>query len=100
MLSTGRLGGSDGGVERTAAMRVGIYKGTLSKAVTIACVVTALGSSYALDATVALRGYAHPGDVITVDRRPTFLAYVRRRQMLADPDLTRVSVGDILSDSG
>jgi hypothetical protein len=82
------------------AMRTGFYKGTLFKTLTIACVATALGGSYALDATVALRGYKHPGDVITVDQRPAFLAYVRRRQMLSDLDLKHVSVGDVLSDSG
>ena len=82
----------------------GNYKGRLSKAVMLACVATVLGASYALDATLTLRdrrgGYEISANVIAADQKPEFLAYVRRQQAQSDPQLKRMSVGDVLPDSG
>jgi hypothetical protein len=85
-------------------MSAGTVKPRISKVAILGCLAAALGASYALDASSALRdgrsGSEGPGVVITVDQRPAFLAYVRRRQMHSDPLLKRVSVGDTLPDSG
>lgn len=85
-------------------MSAGTVKLRISKAVILGCLAAVLVASYALDASSALRdgrsGFEGPGVVITVDQRPAFLAYVRRRQMYSDPLPKRVSVGDVLPDSG
>jgi hypothetical protein len=85
-------------------MSAGTVKRRLARAAIFGCLAAALGGSYALDAWSALRGgrsgFEGPGVVITLDERPAFLAYVRRRQMHSDPLLKRVAVGDVLPDSG
>lgn len=82
----------------------GTYKGRLSKAVMMACAATVLGASYALDATLTLReqrgGYESSADAISAYQKPEFLAYVRRQKVQSDPQLKRMSVGDVLPDSG
>ena len=74
------------------------------KAAMFACAVMVLCAGYALDATSRLRdgrsGGEDAGDVIAAFQKPEFLAYVNRRQMQSDSQFRRVSVGDILPDSG
>jgi hypothetical protein len=85
-------------------MSAGTVKRRISQAVILGCLAAALAASYVLDASSALRDVRSdsegPGVVITLNERPAFLAYVRRRQMHSDPLLKRVSVGDVLPDSG
>jgi hypothetical protein len=85
-------------------MCAGTVKRRLSRAAIFGCLAAALGAGYALDASSALRdgrnGSEGPTVVITINERPAFLVYVRRRQMHSDPLLKRVAVGDVLPDSG
>ena|SRR5271167_1458522 len=82
-------------------MSAGTYKRKIFKVAIAACVTTVLGAGYALDATSHfLNGKIGSEVVIAADQRPAFLAYVRRRKMQSDPQIKRVSVGDILPDSG
>jgi len=70
----------------------------------LACAVTVLGASYAVDAMSRFRdersGHEGPGDVIAGFQKPTFLAYVKLRHIQSDQQVKQVSVGDILPDSG
>jgi hypothetical protein len=67
-------------------------------------VAAALGASYAQDALSGSRDGASGSDgaevVITFDQKPAFLAYVKRQQMHSNLSVKRVSVGDVLPDSG
>ena len=77
--------------------------GRISGAVIFACVV-ALGASYAQNAlNGSPNGSRESNDrevVIIVDQKPAFLDYVKRQQMRSGLLTSRVSVGDILPDSG
>jgi hypothetical protein len=87
-------------------MSAGTVKRRISEAAILGCLAAALGAGYALDASSALRdrdgqsGSEGPGVFITLNERAAFLACVRRRQMQSDPQLSHVSEGDILPDSG
>jgi len=67
------------------------YKGKLSKVVMLACVVTMLGASYALDATHTLRGrrsdYESSVHNCAAYRNKEFVYYVRRHEAHSDPGL-------------
>jgi hypothetical protein len=74
----------------------------VSWALIFAC-LAASGASCVLDGSSGSRGgetgSEEAGVVITVDQRPTFLAYAKKLQM-SDLSLESVSVGDVLQDSG
>jgi hypothetical protein len=80
------------------------WKQRVFKAAMLACAATLLSASYALDATSRFRdarsGAEDTGDVIAAFQKPAFLTYVKRRQMQSDPQLKRLSVGEVLPDSG
>jgi hypothetical protein len=82
---------------RTPSLRI-------SKAMTLACVAVALGAICAQNALSGSRdgpsGSQGGEVVITVDQKPAFLAYVKRKQMHSDLFVKQVSVGDVLPDSG
>ncbi len=79
-------------------------KRRMFKILILASAATVLSASYAFDATSRRETRTGAGDVISASQKPEFLAYVKRRQMQSDPQLTdpqlkRVSVGDVLPDS-
>src|SRR5271155_2824109 len=88
---------------RNMAMSAKTRKRAISKAVIFACLAAASGASYALGLPSGFRGgrtgSEGPG-VVTVDQKLAFLAYVKRQQMRSALVLKRVSVGDVLPDSG
>ena len=84
-------------------MTVSAQKFRISGAVIFAC-AAALGASYAQNALSGSPKGSSDSDgaevVIIVDQKPEFLDYVRRQQMHSGLLIRRVSVGDILPDSG
>ena len=84
-------------------MTVWTRKCRICGAVIFAC-VAALGASYAQNAFSGSPNGSSDSDgaevVIIVDQKPAFLDYVKRQQMRSGPLIGRVSVGDILPDSG
>jgi hypothetical protein len=75
----------------------------ISKGTTLACAAVALGAIYAQNALSGSRdgsGGSDGAEVITVDQKPAFLAYVKRHQMHSDLLVNRVSVGQVLPDYG
>ena len=85
-------------------MSVGPLNPRLFKAVMLACAVTVIGATYAVDAMSCIRdggsGHEGPGDVIAGFQKPTFLAYVKLRHIRSDQKVKQVSVGDNLPDWG
>ena len=65
----------------------------------MAYIVVALGAGYALNASGESQ-YGRTRGVIAADQKSSFLAYVKRRHMRSSTSLERLSVGDVVPDSG
>lgn len=76
----------------------------ISKAMTLACVVVALGASYAQNALSSSRDGSSDSDggevINSVDQKSCYISCVKRKQTYSDLSVKQVSVGDVLPDYG
>ena len=74
---------------------------TVTKALLFAAIAVGASASFAFDSFHHLQaGGKSPAAVLPADEKPKFLAYVKRQRPISRSLASRVSVGDVLPDSG
>jgi hypothetical protein len=82
-------------------MIVRMHGRTVTKALLVAAVVAGASASSALSSFYHLQAVGEsPGPVLAAHQKSQFLAYVKRQRPISRSLSRRVSVGDVLPDSG
>jgi hypothetical protein len=82
-------------------MIVRMHRRTVAKALLFAAVVAGASASSALSSFYRLQAVGEsPSAMLAADQKSKFLAYVKRQRPISRSLASRVSVGDVLPDSG
>jgi hypothetical protein len=77
------------------------YERTVAKAVLFAAVVAGASASSAISSFYRLQAVGEsPNAMLAANQKPQFLTYVNRQRPISRPLPRRVSVGNVLPDSG